>query len=136
MFVYKCSTMYYMVPQKRLLTTGVHNVTSSATLDNWQDLSEVPTWQHAHPSYWLILTCQVSECAIQGFKCKLVCHGCLIHYNCLTFLYYPTKCSAFFILHMGMSIAYKSNGILNVSCNVRLPVNNIEATYPARCNGQ
>ena len=34
---------YNMVPQKRLLKTGVHNVTTSATPDNWQDLSKVLT---------------------------------------------------------------------------------------------
>ena len=31
------------------------------------------------------------------------------------------------MLHMGMSIAYKSKGILKVLCNVQPPVNNVAA---------
>ena len=42
---------------------------------------------------------------------------------------YITLLSAvpFLILHMGMSIAYKSKGILKVLCNVQPPVNNVAA---------
>ena len=33
----------------------------------------------------------------------------------------------FIMLHMGMSIAYKSSGILKALCNVRPPINNVAA---------
>ena len=57
-------------------------------------------------------------------------------------MYYPTKCSSFLILHMGVSIACKSSGILKVLCNVRPPVDSVavmpleavvNATLPSDC---
>ena len=43
--------------------------------------------------------------------------------SCITLL----SAVPFLILHMGMSIVYKSNGILKVLCNVRPPVKNVTA---------
>ena len=57
-------------------------------------------------------------------------------------MYYPTKCSPFLILHMGVSIACKSSGILKVLFNVQPPVNSVavmpleavvNATLPSDC---
>ena len=48
----------------------------------------------------------------------------------LSFLDYPTQCSAFLILQIGMSMAYKFKGILKVLCKVLPPVNNVVEILP------
>ena len=51
---------------------------------------------------------------------QAVGHGCFIDYSLLSAV-------PFLMLHIKMSIAYKSSGILKVLCNVRPLVNNVGA---------
>ena len=81
----------------------------------------------SHPSHWLALTCQVFESPIKCLKCKLVVMGA--SFTTVTLPSWITLQSAvpFLMLQIGMSMAYKSKGILKVLCKVWPPVNNVAA---------
>lgn len=96
---------HYIVSKEIIFKTRIQNVTTSTTPNNWQYLSEVPTYHvHALTSHRLAVSSQISKSVIWDLKCKLIYYGCLNHYKCLTFLDYPTHYSAFLMLHMRISI--------------------------------
>ena len=105
---------YDVVPQERLFKAGVYNVTSSATLNNRQDLSKVPhSNMHIPPIGWsfpvksLSVRSRASNASlfVMGASSTTVALP-----SCITLL----SAVPFLMLQMGMSVACKSRGILKV----------------------